>query len=105
MLRFTSRDLQRRIGEIQDLALTQPVWITRNGRDRLVVLSAEEYRRLKRRDRVALRVEELTDEELEAIGRAEVPAEFNHLDAELEEPGAREPAKRAAKPQRRRRAG
>ncbi len=38
-------------GQYQDEALTQPVAITRNGRERLVMLSADEYRRLKRRDR------------------------------------------------------
>jgi uncharacterized repeat protein (TIGR03843 family) len=36
------------------------VTITRNGRDRLVVLSVEEYARLKRRDRQALGLDEFT---------------------------------------------
>ncbi|HZZ63707.1 MAG TPA: type II toxin-antitoxin system Phd/YefM family antitoxin [Roseiarcus sp.] len=31
--------------------MTKPVVVTRNGRDRTVLISAEEYRRLKRRDR------------------------------------------------------
>jgi hypothetical protein len=48
------------------------------------MVSAAEYDRLKRRDRRVVRVEDLTDEELELIAQAEVPAEFAHLDAELE---------------------
>jgi hypothetical protein len=35
-------------------------------------------------NRKSLFVEELRETELEAIGRAEVPAEYNHLNRELE---------------------
>jgi hypothetical protein len=48
------------------------------------MVSAAEYDRLKRRDRRVVRLEDLTDEELELIAQAEVPAEFAYLDAELE---------------------
>ncbi len=77
-------EFQRNIGTYQDRALTEPVFVTRNGRERTVLLSVEEYRRLKRRDREALAVEQFSDAELAAIAAASVPAEFNHLDAELE---------------------
>jgi hypothetical protein len=50
----------------------------------LVMVSAAEYDRLKRRDRRVVRVEDLTDEDLALIAQAEAPAEFAHLDAELE---------------------
>lgn len=42
-----------------------------------------EYRRLKRRDRDALPVTALGEEDLRAIAGAEVPAEYTHLDDEL----------------------
>ncbi len=48
------------------------------------MLSIEEYRRLKQLDRKALFVEELSDAELEAISRAEVPAEYDHLNREYD---------------------
>jgi hypothetical protein len=48
------------------------------------MLSIEEYRRLKQLDRKALFVEELTDTDLEAISRAEVPVEHDHLNVEYE---------------------
>jgi prevent-host-death family protein len=79
----SSADFQRKIGHYQDRALVEPVVVTRNGRERLVLLSAEEFRRLKRLDREALPVSALSQAELAAIGAAEVPAEFRHLDDEL----------------------
>ena len=66
-------------------ALTEPVTITRNGRDRLVLMSVEEYDRLKRRDRRVVRLEDFTDEEMALIARAEVPAEYADLDGELKD--------------------
>ena len=50
-MRVTTADFIKHYGSLADRALTEPVTITKNGRDRLVVLSAEEYARLKRRDR------------------------------------------------------
>ena len=66
-------------------ALTEPATITRNGRDRLVLMSLDEYDRLKRRDRQVVRLEDFTDEEMARTVRAEVPAEYAYLDAELKD--------------------
>ena len=79
----TSAEFQRKIGHYQDRALVEPVMVTRNGRERVVLLSADEFKRLKRRDREAVRVEDLAEADLKAIQAAEVPAEYAHLDAEL----------------------
>ena len=51
--------------------------------DRCVILSVDEYERLKRRDRHALAVEELSDAEIEAIRDAEPPAEAAKHDCEV----------------------
>ena len=83
MLRISSGDLQRKIGQIQDMALMEPVTITSKGRDRLVMMAIEEFRRLKRRDREVLRVEDLTQADLEAIRNAEPPPEAAMFDHEL----------------------
>jgi prevent-host-death family protein len=77
-------EFQRSIGAYQDRALIEPVFVTRNGREKTVLLSVDEYRRLKLRDREVLAVHELGEAELDAIAAAEVPAEFGHLDVELE---------------------
>ena len=76
----TISDLQRQIGEIQDLALKEPVSITRNGREKYVFLSSEEYHRLKRRDREVLGVEELSEQDIRDIAAAQVPAAYAYLD-------------------------
>ena len=83
-MRVSTADFIKNFGTLADQALAEPVRITKHGRDRLVVVSAAEYDRLKRRDRRAVRIEDLTDEELELIAQAEVPVELAHLDAELE---------------------
>jgi PHD/YefM family antitoxin component YafN of YafNO toxin-antitoxin module len=84
MRRVTSTEFQKKVGLYQDLALVEPLTITRNGREKIVVLSAEEYRRLKRRDREVLRVEDLSAEDLEAIAAAKPPAEAASFDHEVE---------------------
>jgi prevent-host-death family protein len=81
----TSAEFQRKLGLYQDKALAEPVTITRNGRDRLVLLSVEEYQRLKRRDRRVFSIDEITDEQLAAIEAARVPEQYAYLDAELKD--------------------
>jgi prevent-host-death family protein len=76
-------EFQRKIGHYQDRALVEPIVVTRNGRERLVLLSAEEFKRLKRRDRAVLRVEDFTEADLEAIRKAEPPAEAAAFDHEV----------------------
>lgn len=83
-MRVSTADFIKNFGTLSDQALAEPVRITKHGRDRLVMMSAAEYDRLKRRDRRVVRIEDLTDDELELIAQAEVPAEFAYLDAELE---------------------
>jgi PHD/YefM family antitoxin component YafN of YafNO toxin-antitoxin module len=83
-MRVTTADFIKNYGVLADKALSTPVRITKHGRDRLVVVSAAEYDRLKRRDRRVLGIDDLSDAELELISQAEAPAEYAHLDAELE---------------------
>ncbi len=84
MPKVSSTDLSNKLGQYQDEALKRPLIITKNNRDRLVMLSIEEYRRLKQLDRKVLFVKELTESDLEAISRAEVPIEHDHLNVEFE---------------------
>lgn len=81
-MRVTTAEFIKNYGSLADRALAEPVTITKNGRDRLVVVSVEEYSRLVRRDRRVIRPEQLTQEQAALIAQAEVPAEHAHLDAE-----------------------
>ena len=82
-MRVTTAEFIESCGTLADTALTEPVTITQNGRDRLVLVSADEYERLRRRDRRAFRAEELSEADLALIAQAEVPAEYDYLDEEL----------------------
>jgi PHD/YefM family antitoxin component YafN of YafNO toxin-antitoxin module len=74
VLHVPASELQKQLGYYQDKALLEPVFVTRNGRERTVLLSTEEYHRLKRLDdRRALLVQELSEEHIMAIAGAEVP--------------------------------
>ena len=46
MVRVSAAEFQRNIGRYQDLALSRPVAVTRNGREGTILISEEEYRRL-----------------------------------------------------------
>jgi len=77
MVRMTEAELQQGFRAVADRARREPVTIatpdgttpdvtTPDGRDELVVLSAEEYARLKRRDRCVA----LTEEPSRGVGRS-----------------------------------
>lgn len=83
MVRVTSGELQRQWGRIQDLAIAEPVTVTCNGRDRMVLLSSDEYRRLKRRDREVLTPADFTQADLEALLKSEAPPESAQFDHEM----------------------
>jgi prevent-host-death family protein len=83
MVKVSSAEFQKNFGRYQDMALTQPVTVTRNGRDRTVILSVEEYQRLKRRDRRVMGLGDFTQQDINAIERAEPPAESARFDREI----------------------
>lgn len=81
MVRVSAQEFSNQIARYQDLALAEPVVVTRNGQDRTVMISIAEYRRLKGRDREVLGIDDFTDADIEAIRRAEASPEaeaFNH---------------------------
>lgn len=57
----TSAELVRQFARYSDAALSEPVVVTRNGRARNVLISVEEYERLKRRDQIAVRAANTPD--------------------------------------------
>ena len=81
--RVTASQFQNSFGSLSDKARIEPVVITKHGRDSLVVMSTAEWERLRRRDRQVGLTADLPEEWVQATLNAEVPAEFEHLDAEL----------------------
>ncbi len=76
-------EVQRRFALWQDRALTRPDAITSRARPLVEMDSAEQYERLRRRDRQALRVEDLPDELVDAIAAVEPPEEARRFDGEV----------------------
>jgi PHD/YefM family antitoxin component YafN of YafNO toxin-antitoxin module len=83
MLKVSSAEFQRNIGRYQDLALTQAIAVTRNGRERTVMISTEEYHRLKRRDREVLGLDDFTAEDIEMIKASKAPESAKEFDHEI----------------------
>ncbi len=83
MLKVSAAEFQRNIGRYQDLALRQPVAVTRNGRESTVLLSTDEYMRLKRRDRQVMGLADFTDADIKALEESCPAAESAAFDAEL----------------------
>ena len=81
-MKVSSTEFQQNVGRYQDVAMREPVTITKNGRNHTVLVSAEFFEALTR-GRVARRIEDLDEATIQAIGLAEVPAEYAHLDDEL----------------------
>lgn len=67
MTRVSATEFKNNIGAFSDAAMNEPVIITSHQRDRLVLMSAEEYRRLAGGDRgsVSSDVEQLIREQAE----------------------------------------
>lgn len=72
-MKVTSTEFQQNVGRFQDVALRDPVTITKNGRDHSVLVSADFFKAVLA-GRLARRVEVLHDETIRAIAQAEVPA-------------------------------
>lgn len=87
-MKVSSAQFLKEYGRLSDHALTEPVTITRNGRDRLVLVSNAMFEDLRRAAVRSRKSEELEDWEVAAIARAEVPPEYDHLDRLLDEPHA-----------------
>ena len=74
MIKVSASEFQRSLGSISDSALHEAVAITKQGRNHLVLLSYDEYVRLRRRERKVGLAGDLSDEWLDAVRKAEVPA-------------------------------
>lgn len=81
----SSAEFLKSYGRVSDTAVREPVSITSHGRPRLVLLSVEEYRRLRQNDRVALHPWELSDSDIAALKAMVPPPEGDQFNHELDE--------------------
>lgn len=85
MIEVKATEFQNKFGRYRALAHHTPISVTSHGNADLVVISAREYKRLKARDRQALRAEQLSPEDIAALAAAEVPEESAAFNNELNE--------------------
>ena len=83
-MKVSATEFQQNVGKYQDAALQGPVTITKNGRDHIVMISADFFKTVLK-GRVVRRTSELDEATLRAIAAAEVDAKYAYLDAELED--------------------
>mgnify|MGYP001050325352 CR=1 FL=1 len=80
----SSVEASKAFGRISRQALAAPLTITHHGHDSLVLMSAAEYQRLKRRDRQVYTLDEVPDEIADGVRAARAPAEAAAFDNEVE---------------------
>ncbi|MBV0888849.1 type II toxin-antitoxin system prevent-host-death family antitoxin [Komagataeibacter oboediens] len=81
-LSVSSAEFQKGFGRYREAALREPVTITNHGRDSLVLMGVEEYRRLKRRERRVMGLGDFSETDIAAIAASEAPAEASAFDDE-----------------------
>jgi len=71
----TATELQRQFSRIKRIARREAVQVTDHGQVDFVMVPAEDYARMRRRDLVAARVQDLPSATIEAM----IDAELDHL--------------------------
>ena len=84
-MKVSTAEFIKNYGTLADKALTEPLTITKNGRDRFVLVEAAEFARLMRRDRKVYGLGEMPDELFELIKQSKMDPRHDHLNALLED--------------------
>lgn len=82
-VRITAKELVENIERYRRLALTQPVEVTVDRTESIVMISATEYQRLKRRDRRVMTLDDFTDQDIALLEATEAPEESRKFDREI----------------------
>jgi prevent-host-death family protein len=85
MASVTAAEFAKSFGRFREVAQREPVAITSHGRETCYLISAEEYRRLKTRDRDVFDISDLPDDVIDAIRTARMDPRHDHLNALLDD--------------------
>ena len=80
MRQVSSADVQKNFGEYRVAAENEPVQVMHYNKPSVVIVSAEEYNRLKARDKMSMPTEDLPEWLVEQIAASEMDAKYDHLD-------------------------
>lgn len=79
-------EVARSFGRYADQALAHPVHVTKHGRTHIVLISEDEYKRLKSRDRIVFAAEDIPADLLAALQRTDdLPVDTPELAAEVKD--------------------
>ena len=81
----TSAEAQKNFGRYRERALAEPVVVTQYGKPSVVIISAAEYERLKELDRRVMRLDNMSDAEIEEMLDSSVQPEQRYSISEIEE--------------------
>ena len=81
----TSAEAQKNFGRYRERALAEPVVVTQYGKPSVVIISAAEYERLKELDRRVMRLDNMSDAEIEEMLDSSIPPEQRYSISEIEE--------------------
>ena len=80
MQKASAARVAKNFGQYREAAISEPLTIQNHGRDSVVMVSAKEYHRLKKLDRTALAIQELSEREIHAISESKMDKRHAHLD-------------------------
>ena len=80
----TSAEAQKNFGRYRQQALADPVVVTQYGKPSVVIISAAEYERLKELDRRVMRLEDMSDAEIEEMLNSDIPQKHRYSIADIE---------------------
>jgi prevent-host-death family protein len=81
----TSAEAQKNFGRYREQALAEPVVVTQYGKPSVVIISAAEYERLKELDRRVMRLDEMSNAEIEEMLKANIPVEHRYSVADIKD--------------------
>jgi prevent-host-death family protein len=85
MTTVTSAEAQKNFGRYREQALAEPVVVTQYGKPSVVIVSATEYERLKELDRRVMRLDDMSDAEIEDMLNSSIPPEQRYSLSDIED--------------------
>ena len=83
-MEVSSVEFEQNVKHYQDMAATEPVLITKDGKLHTVLMSCARYEILTK-GRVAFKTEDLSPEQIQAITQSRMDPRHDHLNALLDE--------------------
>ena len=71
-------EVEKAFGAFHDRALTEPIRVTRHGRETVYIVSAQTFHALKLGNRDAIAAADLSDDEAALIAAARIPSEHRY---------------------------